>query len=143
MGSVKAFGKLLALVLSTSLSVSSSADDPPSLLGEWRTEQSIFSENAKGKPRFSENVTTSTIDVQNGRRFAGVTFKSAANRETNVGNNRFVGMISADNASLYMVNGGGFIDCRIMSAQHLDCQYRNPAAHKNATAIMSWRRTPP
>ncbi|MEM1152877.1 MAG: hypothetical protein AAGI44_01970 [Pseudomonadota bacterium] len=127
-------------IVTTALSPSAWADDPPILQGQWRTEQSIVSYDNKGKPHFFDKVSISNIDVQNGRRFSGIEYQGASGNKNAVGGDRFIGVISADNTSLYMVTGTGFIDCHIMSKDHLDCVYRNQTAKQSASAVMTWRR---
>ena len=113
----------------------------PSLKGTWvvtseggiivrgdKTGASTHWENNQTKLRAEAEVLT-----QDGRTLSGV-FKSDKAQE------RFIGVIGRDNASVYIADEDGTLDGKIIDADTIETVYRHVKATDTVAALGVWRR---
>ena len=126
--------------------LASAQSDIPDLMGTWRVESAAVAhaqrDVAENEARFvSEPVFEMLIDWQDGRRFRGVEGEhNVAEEMVPLAGERFSGVIGFDNESAYLVDDNGFLDCRIMSAQRMECVYRHITPERSVASLNVWTK---
>jgi hypothetical protein len=122
----------VAVVLAV-LSASALADETfPDLTGTWeRQSDAVGHKNALGEgeaaTRFVGHVEAAlVIDWQDGARFTGREMDEKGTEDYGaLSGEQYSGVIGFDNVSVYMVDENGFTDCRLVSADVMECIYRH------------------
>jgi hypothetical protein len=118
----------------------------PDLKGRWSVQYETvgFRKPAPaGAPaHYARTVdVTYVIDWQEGGRIAGREIRQATTGgHPMIQGEPIIGVIGPDNATLSMVDENGSYDCRIRSAEALDCVYRHTLPERSDVARGTWSR---